>query len=687
MHEVKRVAVLSQGVLDIPHLQAFLPFDVVNAAKVVEQKQHFFEKQQINAIVGWGRKRSAHRAMLVAERQGLPFITLEDGFLRSVGLGTEGWAPAAMVIDDVGIYFDAHQESALERLILSTDSPSAESLEFMQKIIDHKLSKYNNYTQDFCVPAGGKKNILIVDQTFGDQSVACAGADEADFKRMLSQAFIDYPDANIWIKTHPEVSQKIKKGYLSDVKESVRVKKIVQHVNPIHLLEQMDVVYVVSSHMGFEALMLGKQVYCFGMTWYAGWGLTDDRYAPSYLTAGRRNVTKTIGTLFEAAYIKYSQYVNPSTGRSCDIGEVIDWLVLNKSINVDFKGIVNFFGFSRWKELYLKQYFNLPANHLFFIDKTSRLGVADHVVFWGMFNKKRYGLSYQETKTTTWVMEDGFIRSVGLGAKLTRPLSLALDSIGIYYDATQPSALENWYNTCQLNEMQLKRARLVRERLVQQGLSKYNVGQEEDWPVVPIHRRCILIPGQVEDDASILLGSVSIRTNLHLIQQVRKNHPDAFLVYKPHPDVAAGLRVGAVDPAQLYQYVDAVVEHLGMPECLARVDEVHTMTSLTGFEALLREVPVCCYGLPFYAGWGLTTDMHVCDRRNARLSLDELVYGALIAYPLYMLPYGVGFVQVEQAIDELIKQRQQQQTLPQKALGYSAQLRALALQWSKRLWP
>jgi capsular polysaccharide export protein len=70
-----------------------------------------------------------------------------------------------------------------------------------------------------------------------------------------------------------------------------------------------------------------------------------------------------------------------------------------------------------------------------------------------------------------------------------------------------------------------------------------------------------------------------------------------------------------------------------MDAVLKRVDAVHTLTSLTGFEALLRGLPVTCWGAPFYAGWGLTEDRLPVPRRTRRLALDELVAVALILYP------------------------------------------------------
>jgi capsular polysaccharide export protein len=69
------------------------------------------------------------------------------------------------------------------------------------------------------------------------------------------------------------------------------------------------------------------------------------------------------------------------------------------------------------------------------------------------------------------------------------------------------------------------------------------------------------------------------------------------------------------------------------------VDEVHVNTSLAGFEALLRNKPVTTYGVPFYAGWGLTTDLGpVPKRRSAGRTLDELVAAALLLYPRYLDP-------------------------------------------------
>ncbi|KAG1427050.1 hypothetical protein G6F57_023278 [Rhizopus arrhizus] len=55
-------------------------------------------------------------------------------------------------------------------------------------------------------------------------------------------------------------------------------------------------------------------------------------------------------------------------------------------------------------------------------------------------------------------------------------------------------------------------------------------------------RRVVLVPGQVEDDASIKYGCTGIRDNLSLLKAARQASPDAFVVYKPHPDVLTPLK-------------------------------------------------------------------------------------------------------------------------------------------------
>ena len=174
--------------------------------------------------------------------------------------------------------------------------------------------------------------------------------------------------------------------------------------------------------------------------------------------------------------------------------------------------------------------------------------------------------------------------------------------------------------------------------IVAAGLTKYSksdsVESRRDES-----RRHVLVPGQVEDDRSVQTGGCGLTTNLDLLARVRAQAPDAYILYKPHPDVVAGHRKGSIPDRTCLQYADEIASDAPITSLIAMVDEVHVNTSLAGFEALMRGRPVTTYGVPFYAGWGLTRDLGpVPARRTAKRSLDELVAATLLLYPRYLDP-------------------------------------------------
>jgi len=238
-------------------------------------------------------------------------------------------------------------------------------------------------------------------------------------------------------------------------------------------------------------------------------------------------------------------------------------------------------------------------------------------------------------------IEDGFLRSVGLGSNRVGGASLVLDAEGIYFDPRTPSRLERLLQYRSFDAGLLARAAALRQLLVREGLTKYNLGSGEAFAIGgdgADGRRRLLVAGQVEGDASVRCGAPGVCSNLQLLQQVRAAHPEAWIVYKPHPDTEAATRRGRIALGQARQYADQVAQAVPAAALFGQVDEVHTMTSLLGFEALLRGLPVTTWGQPFYAGWGLTRDLLPPPRRTRRLSLDALIAGALILYPLYLDP-------------------------------------------------
>ena len=237
-------------------------------------------------------------------------------------------------------------------------------------------------------------------------------------------------------------------------------------------------------------------------------------------------------------------------------------------------------------------------------------------------------------------VEDGFLRSQGLGADCVPPLSITVDRLGAYFDPSGPTELELLLQNGHIDEALLERARRLRRVIVEAGLGKYEAaGTQTQLERPGGERRHVLVAGQVEDDRAVELGGCGVVSNLELLSRVRADVGDAYIIYKPHPDVAAGHRRGAIPEAQCLQYADRVIANEPISSLIEMADAVHVNTSLAGFEALMREKPVTTHGVPFYAGWGLTRDLGtVPKRRNAPRTLDEMVAAVLLMYPRYLDP-------------------------------------------------
>lgn len=282
--------------------------------------------------------------------------------------------------------------------------------------------------------------------------------------------------------------------------------------------------------------------------------------------------------------------------------------------------------FSLWKRTFAWPYLSPNGQKISW--KTSSSINAQATVVWGG------ALTSQLPASSVIRMEDGFIHSLGLGSDLSPPCSQVLDKTGIYFDAQHNNDLFRMLNTYVFDEAILSRAANLRRLVIEAGVTKYNLGRKYCSWQHPLNQRVILVVGQVADDASVRLGaSDAINTIDKMLALVWRNNPDAMIVYKPHPDVMSGNRLGVIETKQFCHLVDSDADIISLIE---HVDEVHTLSSLAGFDALVRGKKVVTYGLPFYAGWGLTEDyVEEIPYRSRTVSLDALVAAALILYPVY----------------------------------------------------
>ena len=322
-------------------------------------------------------------------------------------------------------------------------------------------------------------------------------------------------------------------------------------------------------------------------------------------------------------------------------------------------------GVSRWKRTFVRPFIADPAADIVFrqptraaLDEARRAGRRLYI--WAAKEPPWLADAAAEAAVPLIRIEDGFLRSVGLGSNFTPALSLVVDESGIYFDPSRPSGLEHILADPAFPSATMRAdAERLGARLVAQGLTKYNV--RGDGPMtLPVSRpgaRTLLVPGQVEDDQSILRGSPAIRRNLDLLVAVRAAAPDAIILYKPHPEIEAGNRPGKVPEAEARRYADTILTGWTMRAALEVANEIHTLTSLTGFEGLLRGIPVTVYGLPFYAGLGLTTDRLPWPRPRRPVDLATLIAAVLLAYPRYRDPVTKAAITAFDVLDILERQR------------------------------
>ncbi len=595
----------------------------------------------LDGLAGWGLKGTARRE---AKRRGLPYLALEDGFLSTAGLGGRGDPALSLTADLLGVHYDAAQPCELERDIQSgvaaLDDELGQARGLMALMREASLGKFNaapDIAEDDPVFTDGPL-VVVVDQIRNDKSIAGGGCGPETFAAMLDAAIAENPGCSIIARVHPVEGRRGRRGHLRDLAQARGIPVFDRDVSWMSLALRARRIYVATSQAGLEGLIAGAAVTCFGLPIYAGWGLTDDR-----MQCPRRTARPSLETLIAAVYLRYARYLSPLDGTPASATDVARLLAASRRRDAETQGPNHVLGVHRWKDFHVEPFLRGRRSRLTYsMDPQVALdrhrGQGGRIVVWASREPPDLAGRCAAQGAPLVRMEDGFIRSVGLGANLEPPSSLVLDHSGIYYDPSGPSDLEHILQTARFSPELVAEAAQLRALIRKTKLSKYNVGASDSSGLFggAEGRVRVLAPGQVSDDASVVRGGGGLRDNLELLKAVRAARPDAFIVYKPHPDVEAGLRPGLVATELALQFADAVATRASMAHLLEEVDEVHTITSLSGFEALLRGLKVATYGMPFYAGWGLTDDRVQCERRKRQLTLDELVAGSLILYPRYV---------------------------------------------------
>jgi len=405
---------------------------------------------------------------------------------------------------------------------------------------------------------------------------------------------------------------------------AIRVLELPPHsnVDPWHILSRADAVVAnADDELALLAAISGVPVRCLG----------QGRF--SSLQSGGHPALRQA---FRAVAVEGVTYRNPFNGEELDLSTAVELCGFWRGLIDSNRAISSALGFAFWKRKAVEPLLWNGSGKVPFASKLPRTDPRDQVAVWKSRTDPKALAQLEQSNAKLVEVEDGFVRSAGLGADCIPPLSIVVDHSGIYFDPARPSDLERLLQDGNFPEEILERARRLRQLIVDLGVSKY--GAAHSTLERRTRKQHVLVVGQVEDDRAVTCG-LGPRTNLELLSRVRKLNPESYVIYRPHPDIEAGHRAGAIADEECLSHANEINRHGPISSLIGISDEVHVNTSLAGFEALLRNKSVTTYGVPFYAGWGLTRDFGpVPPRRASRRSLDELVAATLLLYPRYIDP-------------------------------------------------
>jgi len=586
-------------------------------------------------LAAWRLARGRRRMRAHAAALGVPFLALDRGLLRA----PPGYRRASAIL---GVTAVATVGPSSAADILSPDRVLASRGWETPALINRAAAARRDLVSRRVGGTWWRPRVLPGGERIALLDAGATGSPrfESAFSAMLAAALAQHPTDKVVVLAGAAFrgSRKLRR-----IAAGRGCQIVTGTVDPWAAVERAERVYTLGGEVGFLALLAGHDVACFDDAFYSGWGVTGD--GPG---VAQRPFRRGRDEIFAGACLVATRHVDPFRQTPASFEDIASILADWRKIDESNRRIAVCVGMSFWKRRRVADFLRSSVGTPVFRRTAGRALAAagarpgDGVAVWASRVPEGLVAAAQRQHIPLIWVEDGFVRSVGLGSDFVPAASLVLDGRGMHYDPRVSSDLRQLLLETEFDERLIARARSLIARLVVHGITKYNQGAATVSLDLPRDRPRILVPGQVEDDLSVLRNSAEIRGNLDLLKRVRAANPDAFILYKPHPDVDAGHRTGAIPDAVANSVADAVVRGVSTAALLGEVDELHTLSSLAGFEALLRRRRVVVYGRPFYAGWGLTIDLAGTDRaatgRGRWLSLEELVAGALILYPRYLDP-------------------------------------------------
>jgi len=641
--------------------------------------------------------------------------------------------------------FSSFMKNILRRLPSAFPALAPHDYEEAKELVD-SLLKYRLSSDRYAPDAspyqlytpGGRKRVVILDEVLMKKNkLQKVLATKESFLRMLEAAKRENSGAAFFLLEPKAVRSNKKHGYLRKTAEANGIKVLSNDVSSISILAQADVIYTVSSYLGLDALFLGKKVKCFGMPFYAGWGLTTDS-----LRIDRRNVKRQREELFAALCLFFTRYRHPITGEATSFQEILRFIILQRPLVAERERYISCMHFDDKLKAFCQQFFS--HSHLHFMSQEKAILTA----------KEHKGMIFTAKEPDDQMRKAcGNIPLVFVSIGVLDRLLGQEKSVSLSLEGGPYLTLERILQTIKPNEKDLLRARLFRQYLreISAFRTHYNFNHVPKEKTIILLIGNVLLPPDTLDNTKkqnleecpLGMGNLDAKGRpIHsfssplsddaaLIEHVRNLKSDAYIIYCPQiegmnvPDsilkcvddikpyarpsdfVPLSILGIAPDPCDTDssdetsdktcdEAHDASVIENGSEnnsdinpafvvddnvECLPHFEgtdftkwsrkhvaakrflekahnmttvngqfcplyfplhainehklEVHTYDSYLGLDALSVAMDVFTYGWPFYAGWGLTTDVASFPMRTHPMTVESLFAGAFILQPRY----------------------------------------------------
>lgn len=299
-----------------------------------------YDLAEVDAVITLGFGACERHLDLLQKLTDRQIYFFEAAFLRSILMDKSGsiWDRAmCFFVDDLGHHYDCNHSSRLELMLNDHDLIlTSDQLQRAEKIINtlrsHRITKYNHQQDHDVDVRSDRPRVLVIEQAREDYAILRNGGSSEVFLEMLDAARQENPDADIIIKIHPDTLDNkrggLRRSYFGAMAQESNIHVITDKINPFRLLATVDKVYVFSSMIGFESLLMNKETHVFGLPCYAGWGLTFDRRS-----IGTRSTKRSVQELVYIIYVLYTKYIDEA-GKWCTVEHMLDYLInLKKSYN------------------------------------------------------------------------------------------------------------------------------------------------------------------------------------------------------------------------------------------------------------------------------------------------------------------------------------------------------------------